>query len=148
MWKGLIWLVEDLINRTSLLSSPRKVFYWQSAIGLQLLSPASLLSHQILDSTSLHNHIRKFHKANLSICVYILLVLFLWRTTLTTPAFISWTHRCSCFSIISTASSDMIDINFVLSELASHMDCSLFSYFVWMYHIIDSWALNSCTEAL
>ena len=51
------------------------------------------------------------------------------------------------FSIISTASSHMIDVTLALFRAASHTDWSFISYLVWMYHIIDSWTLNSRSTA-
>ena len=82
--------------------SPKRVFCQQNANGLQLLSPNSLPLHQILDLTTLHNHMSQFLKTNLSVCICTHPIDSLSLSNIVTSIiFTSWIHRGSCFSIIS-----------------------------------------------
>lgn len=111
--------------------SPKRVFCQQNANGLQLLSPNSLPLHQILDLTTLHNHMSQFLKTNLSVCICTHPIDSLSLSNIVTSIiFTSWIHRGSCFSIISMASSHMTNDILVLFKAALHIDLPFISYLV------------------
>ena len=120
--------------------SPKRVFCQQNANGLQLLSPNSLPLHQILDLTTLHNHMSQFLKTNLSVCICTHPIDSLSLSNIVTSIiFTSWIHRGSCFSIISfffsiisMASSHMTNDILVLFKAALHIDLPFISYLVWI----------------
>ena len=121
--------------------SPKRVFCQQNANGLQLLSPNSLPLHQILDLTTLHNHMSQFLKTNLSVCICTHPIDSLSLSNIVTSIiFTSGIHRGSCFSIISffffsiisMASSHMTNDILVLFKATLHIDLPFISYLVWI----------------